>query len=122
MLEATVDFWIGLLLLINDEKVLGSLEFTECEVILLLLVGLALQYCISFRKRAGYGKLIVNGAFTSTSYSLDEADISIVSYAIQAANYGKNIIRVISDGLLDIQSSIAVQGSDGAMEWNSTRH
>ena len=30
-------------------------------------------------------------------FSHDEADITMVSYILEAANYGKNVIRVLSD-------------------------
>ena len=35
----------------------------------------------------------------------DETDVTMVSYALQAANYGKNVIRILSDDTM--------QGPDG---------
>ena len=65
------------------------------------------------------------------AFGHDEADITMVSCVIQAANYGKYVIRMVSDdtdvnvlktGLLGTQSSITVQGPHGQMDRNSTRH
>ena len=70
------------------------------------------------------GREYYDGAFGH-----DEADITMVSCAIQAASYRKYVIRMISDdrhrcvcltGLLSTKSSITVQVRDGEMEWNST--
>ena len=54
--------------------------------------------------------------------------ITMVSYVIQAANYGKDVIRMVSDdcrcvcptGLLG--SYTEQHCSIRSMEWNSTRH
>ena len=64
-----------------------------------------------------------------SAFTPDEADKTMVSCVIQAANNGKYVILMVSEdrcvcftGLLGTHSSITVQGPDGEMEWNSTRY
>ena len=62
------------------------------------------------------------------AFSHDEADITMISYVLQAAYAGKNVICVLSDDtdvfvlLVYWVYKTAVQSADGAMEWNSIRY
>ena len=64
-----------------------------------------------------------------SAFDHDEADITVISYVIEAAKCGKDVIRVLSDdpdvcapGLLGISGRNDVQGTDGTMGWHSARH
>ena len=58
-------------------------------------------------------------------FSHDEADVIMISYVLQAAIHGKDVIRVLSDDTDVFVWSIGCirqDCNDGAVGWNSVRY
>ena len=75
------------------------------------------------------GDMTTTESRDDSAFDHDEADITMISYVIEAAKCGKDVIRVLSDdtdicapGLLGIAGRNDVQGTDGTMGWHSARH
>jgi hypothetical protein len=66
-----------------------------------------------------------DGGFTH-----DEADVTVVAYMLQAAEFGKDVIRILCDDtdvfvmlvyhVLGMEDAIELHCADEALEWNSS--